>query len=415
MNKFKTLYTLLIAATLLCAALALTACGSGNGAYKVTVKDAAGNPCSEGVVVIFMQNGVQVAMQVCDENGVASKELEAGEYTIALQFTDSDASYHYDEGITVTSKNREVEVTLMNGISEEETTELSVGNEKYVAYHVNEGTTFVPFTTDSRCYFIFTPNRAGTYDIYVEDNATVTIGYYGAPHFVQQNTTVEPVDGVITVSISESMIGTGDTGTTRMVIGIDVNDGKTTEGKLTVKRTGDPERTLADEEWTIYETTAELAPYTLPEDAVLADFDLTADSYELVLNENDGFYHLNEADGPLVLVYLTEDTKYLACFKNILDRSGVSKYFFDENEEFVKKESYSECLLEYIECADEKAGVYPLTEDLKYIIQQRGEYVGWFDVESSSYLFLDGAGNKDRSINSEIAWLFMCCFISPEN
>ena len=95
----------------------------------------------------------------------------------------------------------------------------------------------------------------------------------------------------------------------------------------------------------------------------------------------------------------------------MLDRSGVTKYFFDENDEFVKKESYSECLLEYIEYVDEAEGVYPLTEDLKYIIQQRGGYVGWWDIESSGYIFKDAAGNNDATINAEIAWLLMCCYI----
>lgn len=411
MFKLKKIYTLLIAAVLMCAAMAFVACGKVDGPYKVTVKDAAGNPCGSGVVVVFMQDGVQVGMQVCDQNGVATKELEAGDYTVQLQFTSADANYYYEEA-KVTAKNREVEITLMNCVSEEHSTTIAQGEEAYVAYEIGEGTTYASFDTEHRNYYIFTPNRAGMYEIYVEDAAGVTIGYYGAPHFVQSNSVVEPVNGVIKVSVSEGMIGAGDAGTTRLVIGIDVNDGQTANGKIVVKRTGEPEWNVADEEWTIYKATVDLSKYTLTEGATLTNFDLTANNYTLVLNENDGFYHLNTADGPLVLVYLTEDTKYLSCFKNILDRSGVSKYFFDENEKFIKKESYSECLLEYIECADEKTGVYPLTEDLKYIIQQRGDYVGWFDVESSNYIFIDGAGNKDKTINADIAWLFMCCYIA---
>ena len=162
-----------------------------------------------------------------------------------------------------------------------------------------------------------------------------------------------------------------------------------------------------------YATTATLAPYKLASSTKLNNFDIKAssDKYNLVYNEADGFYHLDSVDGPLVLVRLAEDCDYIACFQTILDRSGVTKYFYDEDGKFVKKESYSECLLEYIECVDEVEGVYPLTEDLKYIIQQRGEYVGWWDIESSGYLFKDMNGNKDSDINADIAWLLMSCYI----
>ena len=80
--------------------------------------------------------------------------------------------------------------------------------------------------------------------------------------------------------------------------------------------------------------------------------------------------------------------------------------------EFVKKENYGDCLLEYIECVDEDNGVYPLTEDLKYIIQNKGEYAGWFDADNSSYIFKDESGNKVVGVNADISWLFMCCYIA---
>jgi hypothetical protein len=95
----------------------------------------------------------------------------------------------------------------------------------------------------------------------------------------------------------------------------------------------------------------------------------------------------------------------------MLERSGVSKYFYDENGNFVKKESYSECLTEYLDYVDLDEGVYPMTEDLKYIIQQRGEYVGWWNPESSSYIFKDINGLNLTDINNEIAWLLMSCYI----
>ena len=145
----------------------------------------------------------------------------------------------------------------------------------------------------------------------------------------------------------------------------------------------------------------------------MKEFDLTAktDAYTLVLNEDDGFYHLGDKNGPLVLMRLAEDCDYIACFETILDRSGVSRYFYDENGNFTEKVSYSECLLEYIEYVDAVEGVYPLTEDLKHIVTQRGEYVGWWNTESNGYLFKDANGYNDLTINTELAWLLMCCYM----
>ena len=218
-------------------------------------------------------------------------------------------------------------------------------------------------------------------------------------------------DNAFSLSIRADMIGSDNTGTTVVVIGVDAQGAENTV--LTIQRTGDPAWSVADEPWHIYEPTVTLESYTLPAGVQLINFDIKAatNAYTLVYNESDGFYHLNTADGPLVLVWLGEDTEYLACFEAILDRSGVNKYFYDENGTFLRKESYSECLLQYLEVMDPNAGVYPLTEDLKYIIQQRGEFSGWFDPNSQTYLFEDENGQQLPGINNEISWLFMCCYM----
>ena len=72
-------------------------------------------------------------------------------------------------------------------------------------------------------------------------------------------------------------------------------------------------------------------------------------------------------------------------------------------------------MLEYIQYADGSTGVYPLTSDLIYIIQNRGEYCGWFDPQmGGSYLFYDANGNMEPNINKDIAWMFALCYIAGE-
>lgn len=412
MKKLKSFLSVLLLAALSLAVMSFTACSSGEVTYKVTVKDALGNPYTSGVIVRFMKGDRQAAMQVVDESGVALKTLEGGKYDIALKFADDNMDCYYDSDLQVTASNNEIDVILSQKLNSEPQSLFATGGE-YDAYSVSAGCTYVNLTDEHRNYFLFTPTKSGNYEFSVVDNADTQIGYYGATHFVQENSAAEVTDNKFTISITDDMIGTGGGGTSVLVIGVDVLSAGVDGCVLAIDRIGDPVKTLEDEPWTVYEKTVELSPYTLPEGAEIKEFDLTAPTsmYNLVYNEADGFYHLDAEDGPLVLVRLSEDCQYINCFESMLDRSGVVRYFFDENGDFVKKESYSECLLEYIEYADEKEGVYPLTEDLKYIIQQRGEYAQWWDYESSNFRFQDADGKNMSEINTEIAWLLMSCYI----
>lgn len=410
MKLFRKITSAVLSAALLCSGALLTSCAGGEAEYKVNVKNALGDPYTTGIVVQFMQDGEQVAMQAVNDKGVATKTLPKGDYTVELSFTDSKDAYYFKGGVSLSAKETEADAILANKITEEPTP-LFASGEEFDAYSVSAGCTYVQLTEGKRSYFLFSPREAGTYEISLIDAEGCTLGYYGAPHFVQEQSLEEVKDNKFSVSVSSTMIGSGDTGTSTYVIGID-NEGAES-CVLGIDRTGDPKKTIEDYPWTIYEATHEMKPYTLPAGASIKEFDLTAatDTYKLVYNEKDEFYHLNSEDGPLVLVRLAEDCGYIACFETILDRSGVSRYFFDKDGELEKKVSYSECLLEYIPCADENMGVYPLTEDLKHIIQNRGEYVGWWDIESSGYIFKDMDGNNDSTINADIAWLLMCCYI----
>ncbi len=410
MKNIKKIISVLLIAVLTLSLFTLTACGKGEKDYIVNLKDAFGNPYTSGIVVKFMQNGKQVAMQSCNEEGSAIKSLENGKYDIALSFADDDVEYYYDSKIKLSTRKNEVDVILAYKLKGEPE-KLYIGANELDAYTVNAGCTYVELKSGTRNYFLFSPKEAGNYEFSIPEGKNVTIGYYGAPHFIQENSAAEVKDNKFSINVKASMIGTSDTGTSTFVIGIDA-DKKVKNCVLGINRLGDPIRTVEDEPWTIYQKTIELRDYTLPSNLEIKEFDLTAatDTYKIVFNDSDGFYHLNDKNGPVVLVRLAEENEYIASFKTILDRTGVNKYFFDKNDKFIKKESYSECLLEYIEYVDENEGVYPLTEDLKYIIQQHGDYVGWWNIENPGYIFKDDSGNNMTDINSEIAWLLMCCY-----
>lgn len=422
MKKLHSIIALVLCAVLLCA------CGenapggstppaqSGEAAYTVTVTDPLGKPWSSGVIVNFLQDGKVAALQPVNAEGAAVKTLPTGDYTVELAFTDSSARYHYDaEGLTLSADKTSLKVVLSQGLSEDYTELNAYSNaigdyRSYTAYFASAGCTYVPLDTADRTYVQFAPTQSGVYEFSVV-GSDARIGYHGSPYFVQTANLAEMTEeGTFTISVSPSMIGTGDTGTTVLVLGIEPNGDA--DCVISIQRVGEHEMTVEDYPWIIYETTAELSPFTLPENAGVRDFDLMAstDSVKLVLNEADGFYHLGTAEGPVVYARLGSSSGYLDSVETILENSGFARYFYHDDGQFDRKESYTECLMEYIAVMDEATGLYPLTDDLIYIFQQRGEYVGWWDPASGSYLFKDADGNPIPGINAEIAWLFLCCY-----
>lgn len=406
----------MLAACLLCIAL-LAACGpkspapstaSAAAEYRVKVTDHLGTAYTSGVIVRFMRDGQQAAMQPVNKDGVASKTLDRGDYTVELVFTDAETQYYYEkDGLTLSGEKTELAVTLAQGVSGDPV-ELYVQSEPKNAYDVSVGCTYVPLTSGERSYLLFYATEPGTYRITVVGN-TAKLGCYGAPHLVQERNVAEIVDNVFTTSISADMIG----GTS--VLGLDAVDDA--EGcVLTIQRIGDPEWTIADEPWIVYEAKTPPTPYTLPEGTELNYVDVTAATgeYELVKG-GDGFYHLNSADGPVVLMHLGPKAPMELSLKEMILGTGKDNsaggtggnpfraFFFNEDGGFLKKEEYTDCMTSYIRAADPQTGVYPLTDDLLYMFKNAGK--GWWTSSSPDYLF---GGIAD--VNPDIAWMFLFCW-----
>ena len=233
MRKMKAMLLVLVMAL----GLILTACGetavdtgSGNAAYSVKVVDAQGTPYTMGVIVKFMKDGTQIAMQPVDTNGVATKELEKGNYTVELVFTGDNDGYYDPAAAVLSADNTSIQLQLINKVGKE-TTDLYVGDGEYAAYHVNVGSTYVPVKAGVRNYFLFIPEEEGTYKFFL-DNAQLALGYYGAPHFVWDTSAIEVVDNAFSISIGKSSLGGAV-----YVIGID-GVAEDTNCVLTVQRTG---------------------------------------------------------------------------------------------------------------------------------------------------------------------------------
>lgn len=430
-------FSALLLSLLLMVSLLLSACGKeqpnptdptkptelGEATYKVTVVDGLGNPYTEKIIVKFLQNGTQIAMGPVNKEGSFEKVLTRGDYTVEVASTNSSLDCHFLP-VSLTADVTEAQVIM--AYKPTETGEIGVQTGEvdsegngilYQADRVNVGSAYIELDAGERTYVVFTPSVSGTYEFSVSNDDAV-LGYYGSPHFVQENNVAEMNGNKFSMSISSSMISDGATGTTTVVIGLDAKEGKT-GCVLNINRIGDPEWSVEEEPWNNYEPKTPISDFVLPEGVELTPFDVTAstDTYNLVLNEQDGTYRLNSVDGPKVYVQLGVAV-YGICMKDMVgeivyDADGVLiatgtspfRYMYSNGREDFFKEDYTDVMREYVTAADKVSGVYPLNEDLFYMLPLGIENKGWCRENTINYLFRGMEG-----LNTEIAWMFLLCY-----
>jgi hypothetical protein len=121
----------------------------------------------------------------------------------------------------------------------------------------------------------------------------------------------------------------------------------------------------------------------------------------------------------VLYVRITQSTKYLDPLKTISLVTNIGKIFYDEQGNFVKKESYVDAIYfdksaqpdnnnsHYSSVADSKYGVVPLNEELIYILKNAGED-DWYKKSSPDYIFDNGTVPAD--VMPQNAWLFACVY-----
>ena len=367
--------------------------------YTVSVVDYNG-AAQSNVMVQFLKDGAVVALGTTDAEGTARAKLEKGSYTAALAF--SAGGCYYDESQAVFAEDStELRIRVATGLTGE-TEELYVGT----ANILYAGGTYVSgMQSNVVHYFLFTPTASGVYR-FTTSNPEAVISYWGGTTaFIQDQTdSTDYADNAFTRNVKESNLGgvtiLGVTGASECVIEI--------------TRIGDAVLDETDIEPEIYEAKTPPTPYTLTlsEGQSLTYVDITGatSDYNLVLGA-DGYYHLNSADGPIMYVNLGPSAPYVSFYKMLgyegFGGTSFAKTFRDENGVFLRKEEYTACMCQYVECVDDKGyGVYPMTEDLYYMLRNGGEYKGWWDSTNPSYLFGELEG-----LNPEIAWMFCCCYV----
>lgn len=367
-------------------------------AYTVKVVDASGNPVT-GILVNFKQNGAVVASAEVDETGTAVTYLPAGEYTAAL-VSAAGTPLSYDENAAGLSESKTTTtITVAADISKQTYESEYWGN--YLI--IGSGSTNVDLNTDLLNYnkdfqnnwiYVFTPNLPGVYRFTAGDGAEVN--YWGSPNFPGG-----PIDstsnanGYFEVSVRASQFDNGNQ--PGYVIGV---TGSQETAVITISRMGDVAGDLPVE---VYQPKTAPAPFTLTESGTPTYVDITKPAN--VEKRADGYY----LNGKKLYINLGPNAPYLSFYLMLGVNSnmgtGLKGNRYNENGEAVVREDYTQCMTDFAKCIDGKSGLYPLTEDIVYMVQSAGKYLCWWDIDNPNYLFEELPG-----INTESAWLFACCY-----
>ena len=362
--------------------------------YSVKVMDFSGKTQSD-VTVQFLKDGSPVAVQKTDSSGSVSAELPMGDYTVTLAF--SGTQMYYEKSGAVLSPGRPALTLRVTATVAKNPEQEWFGP----VYMVAPGGTYARMQSNVVTYFAFTPEVEGLYRI-TASNPKAQLGYYGGINYPNKQTVTGATATSFELNVKEGNLGAtyaiGITGVTECI--------------LIIERIGPAILDDTDVPWEVYQGNRPAKVYSLGGTKQFTYVDLTGStaSFKPVLG-SDGYYHLNSATGKILYVNLGPDAQFISMY-NMLGVSGVGgtrlgRQFYDEEGNLLRKEDYTECMIAYVESRDPVNNVYPLTEDLMYMLQNGGEYMGWWDAENANFLFAD-FGDK---FNPELGWMFAVCYL----
>lgn len=366
--------------------------------YTVTVIGSDGN-ARQGAVVRFYQGEAQVTMVATDAEGKAVTDLLPDTYTVVI---DNILGERYEvEGCIVTPEAPTLEVKLFGlPAAGEEIYAYSPAADDYVAYQtgrVGEGEYWVALTEGDMTYLLFVASRGGVFRISADRELPLSIGYFGSTSFVLTESVAVEENNAIEVEVYDDMVYNY-----AFVIGIAAEDAAVTACNLRVEYVDERETTVEDLPWNDLMPEHALSQFTKPAGA-LAKFDITSDALSVVYNENDGYYHVGSADGPVLMLNIGNDSPYMDALTTVCNNMRLGVYVYDEQGNVVEKNSYNELIWAYNAVSD--GGYYPLDKTLADMMITLGNYIGWYNPSSDMTLF--GAA----PVLPEHAHLFACVYV----
>ena len=386
-----------------------TGCGKTE-AYGIWIVDGLGNPLSNIIIKVF-KDGNQIKMYQY-KGEYLSLDIERGNYTIELDLSMLGRSYDYDESLLVlTPDKKNTTIRLFESLSEPSSSFVGYPLEKeYNVYSIGVGSYFVELTPNDYTFFIFSPETAAIYTITYEAASDLKISYHGSSFFIQGADISEDTDTInvyengLSFSVYSGNVG-GD-----MVFGVWSDNAESCI--LNIRNAGDPGTRLEDEPWVPYLENEAMVNKQLSasKEGTYTAIDLTDMSVSAVFNDVDGYYHLGSADGPIIFIDLTSDSRFISSIQTICANQRIGAYIYDENGNVAEKRSYTELFIQYGMPSDstpvEEPIRIPLTQKLAEAIQKFGDRSGWWGDNPDINIF-----NKvllGSSYNQEYAWLLYC-------
>lgn len=155
-----------------------------------------------------------------------------------------------------------------------------------------------------------------------------------------------------------------------------------------------------------YENKAELKDFTVPEGATIGDYvNVYDEQTHTAVPGADGYFHLDSADGPILLV----DLDYLYHLADALNEGRGTMFVSgtDENGNPVRFDIGAACKA-YDYVSDEN-GYYPLTIDLMFFYKEYGAAQG-------VYSWALNEDPQNPGYNPDSAWMFACLTMTlPED
>lgn len=124
-----------------------------------------------------------------------------------------------------------------------------------------------------------------------------------------------------------------------------------------------------------------------------------------VLGE-DGFYHLGDANGPVLYASLINDAADMyQAYYSAYGARHLRGQLFDEEGNLVASYDFLRSLKAYVDAMDFD-GFYPLTEDLEIFLKAYGGVQGWYNPMVSSFAAIQEEHDADS------AWLVACYYVA---
>lgn len=388
-----------------------TVCGV-NQDMGVWIVDGLGNPIKN--IVVKVMKGDELVKMFPYNGEFLSLNLKSDTYRIELELSSLGENYIYDkDACVITPENPSLTIRIFKTADAVNGEILFVGypiEKDYPSAFVSDGSYKVNLTPNDYTFFVFTPEAAATYSITYECESVLAIGYHGGPFFTQgsdlsdDSSDFARLDNGLSFNIYASNLGGS--------LVFSVKSTGATECILNIKNIGEVGTRPEDEPWTPYledEAIVNAQLSSKPEGEFTV-IDLTDLSVTAVYNTSDGYYHLGDANGPVLYIDLTTNTQYIPSIQTICANQRMGTYIYDNSGKIAEKRSYNELFMQYGMPADstevEEPIRIPLTAKLAEAVKTFGNANDWWREGSTSNIFT--AVHNTQPYNSEYAWLLYC-------